>query len=231
MSDFFRFPHTPHIAWLGEGVPRDDKVLSASEANLLLRDPVVLEEKVDGANLGLSIGPDGLLRAQNRGQYLHAPFTGQFSRLNAWLATHESALRDALGNELILFGEWSAATHSIAYDQLPDFLLVFDVYDRLAARFWNTSRRNELAERLGLCVIRQIAAGTFALNDLQQMVLNIPSAYRDGPCEGLYIRWQDASWLNRRAKFVRQDFVQGIAEHWRARPLQWNRTIRAGLRP
>ncbi|NLZ78249.1 MAG: DNA ligase, partial [Gammaproteobacteria bacterium] len=27
MSDFFRFPHTPHIDWLGEGMPRDDKVL------------------------------------------------------------------------------------------------------------------------------------------------------------------------------------------------------------
>lgn len=228
MSDFFRFPHTPHIAWLGEGMPRDDKVLSAGEALQFLRDPVVLEEKVDGANLGLSIGPDGLLRAQNRGQYLHAPFTGQFSRLNAWLATHESVLRDALGNDLILFGEWSAATHSIAYDQLPDFLLVFDVYDRSAARFWNTSRRDALAERLGLRVIRQIASGTFALNDLQQMVQDISSAYRDGPCEGLYIRWQDASWLNRRAKLVRHDFTQGITEHWRARPLQWNRMTHAG---
>lgn len=228
MSDFFRFPHTPHIAWLGDGTPRDDKVLSASDANLLLRYPMVLEEKVDGANLGLSIGPDGLLRAQNRGQYLHAPFTGQFSRLNTWLACHQSALRDALGSDLILFGEWSAATHNIAYDQLPDFLLVFDVYDRSAARFWSTSRRDALAERLGVCVMRQIAFGRFALNDLEQILQSVPSAYRDGPCEGLYIRWQDASWLNRRAKLVRQDFTQGITEHWRARPVKWNRTLHAG---
>jgi ATP-dependent RNA circularization protein (DNA/RNA ligase family) len=228
MSDFFRFPHTPHLVWLGEGTPRDDKVLATSEALQFLRDPVVLEEKVDGANLGLSIGPDGLLRAQNRGQYLYAPFTGQFSRLNAWLACHESALRDALGNESILFGEWLAATHSIAYDQLPDFLLVFDVYDRLAGRFWNTSRRNGLSERIGLRVIHQIASGIFTLSDLKQMVQTAPSAYRDGPCEGLYLRWQDASWLNRRAKLVSQDFVQGIAAHWRARPLQWNSKIHTG---
>ncbi len=228
MSDFFRFPHTPHIAWLGDRLPRDDKVLATSEADLFLRDPVVLEEKVDGANLGLSIGPSGILRAQNRGQYLHRPFTGQFSRLNAWFAHHEDALRDVLGDDLILFGEWSAATHSIAYDQLPDFLLVFDVYDRSAVRFWSQARRDALAERLGLCVVRQIASGTFTLIDLKQMVQSIPSAYRDGPCEGLYIRWQDASWLKRRAKLVRQSFVQGIAEHWRARPLQWNRMIHAG---
>jgi len=23
MTDFFRFPHTPHIAWLAQGAPRD----------------------------------------------------------------------------------------------------------------------------------------------------------------------------------------------------------------
>lgn len=228
MSDFFRFPHTPHIAWLGDGLPRDDKVLSASEATLLLSDPVVLEEKVDGANLGLSFGPDGRLHAQNRGQYLQRPFTGQFSRLNGWVANYESAMRDALGNNLILFGEWLAATHSIAYDQLPDFLLVFDIYDRSAARFWSTFRRDALAERLGVNVIRELAFGRFALSDLKQMVLSAPSAYRAGPCEGLYLRWQDTSWLSKRAKLVRQDFVQGIAEHWRARPMQWNRTIHVG---
>ena len=35
-ADFFRFPHTPHLAWLGEGSPRDDKVLSPNEVTGLL---------------------------------------------------------------------------------------------------------------------------------------------------------------------------------------------------
>jgi hypothetical protein len=69
-ADFFRFPHTPHLAWLGEGSPRDDKVLFASEVTALLAGNVVVEEKLDGANVGLSLTPDGGLRAQNRGQYL-----------------------------------------------------------------------------------------------------------------------------------------------------------------
>ena len=42
MPDFFRFPHTPHIAWLAEGEPRDDKVLSQAEAQALLADEAVL---------------------------------------------------------------------------------------------------------------------------------------------------------------------------------------------
>jgi hypothetical protein len=80
MTDFFRFPHTPHIAWLASGVPRDDKVLSPGEVAELLAGDVVIEEKLDGANLGLSVSQDGVLRAQNRGQYLLQPFHGQFAR-------------------------------------------------------------------------------------------------------------------------------------------------------
>ena len=74
MTDFFRFPHTPHIAWLAAGVPRDDKLLSPAEATELLAGEVVLEEKLDGANLGFSVSPEGQVRAQNRGQYLAPPF-------------------------------------------------------------------------------------------------------------------------------------------------------------
>lgn len=135
MSDFFRFPHTPHLAWLGEGTPRDDKLLSPQETSLFLDGDMVVEEKLDGANLGISSAPDGQLRAQNRGQYLVAPFTGQFSRLKGWLSQHQFAIADKLGDERILFGEWCAARHSIEYDVLPDWFLMFDVYDRTQKNF------------------------------------------------------------------------------------------------
>jgi hypothetical protein len=110
MTDFFRFPQTPHITWLGAGTPRDDKVLSAAQSAALLRGDVVVEEKLDGANLGFSLEPDGTLRAQNRGQDLHEPFGGQFACLPDWLALHGGNVHDALavnaGSDLMLFGEW-----------------------------------------------------------------------------------------------------------------------------
>ena len=70
MTAFFRFPHTPHLAWLGSTKPRQDKVLTAVECQALLARDVVVEEKVDGANLGLSLGIDGSIVAQNRGSIL-----------------------------------------------------------------------------------------------------------------------------------------------------------------
>jgi hypothetical protein len=45
-GDFFRFPHTPHLAWLGQAPPRDDKVLSAAEAKSLLAGEVAVDEKL-----------------------------------------------------------------------------------------------------------------------------------------------------------------------------------------
>lgn len=67
-------------------------MLTLADATLLLSEVVVLEENVAGANLGISVGPDGEVRAQNRGQYLLHPFSGQFGRLGQWLRLQQDAL-------------------------------------------------------------------------------------------------------------------------------------------
>lgn len=137
MSDFFRFPHTPHLAWLGREAPRDDKVLSSHDALRLLEGDVIVEEKLDGANIGISCHANGELRAQNRGQYLDLPTSGQFSRLHDWIYTHTTEIQKVLTPDLILFGEWCSARHSITYDKLPGWFLLFDVYDKSACMFWS----------------------------------------------------------------------------------------------
>lgn len=221
--DFFRFPHTPHLVWLGDAVPRDDKVLSPNEVNSLLTGNVIVEEKLDGANLGLSLAADGQLRAQNRGQYLDEPHAGQFSRLPAWLAQHHEALRAALNPNLILFGEWCAARHSLDYAALPDWFLLFDVYDRSVGNFWSTSRRNALANAADLLTVPQVFLGKTNVSALKQLVANTPSRYRTGALEGLVVRRESPEWFEARAKLVRPDFTQAIDMHWRKRAIEWNR--------
>lgn len=223
MLDFVRFPHTPHLAWLGETMPREDKVLSPAEVKSLLMGKVVVEEKLDGANLGLSLAADGQLRAQNRGQYLAEPHAGQFSRLPAWLAQHGEALRAALNPNLILFGEWCAARHSLDYSELPDWFLLFDVYDRTVGNFWSTSRRNALAHVAGLLTVPQVFQGKTTLSALKQLVANTPSRYRSGALEGLVVRLESPERCEARAKLVRPDFTQAIDTHWRRRAIEWNR--------
>ena len=227
MGAFFRFPHTPHLAWLGKDEPREDKVLSATEAADLMSAEVVLEEKVDGANLGFSLSDDGDLRAQNRGQYLAEPHGGQFARLPQWLAMHGSGIGDALlehaDRELMLFGEWCAARHSLDYTRLPDWFLLFDVLESTTGRFWSSTRRDALAARLGLATTPRLLSGRFTLAELTAKVDSWPSHFRDGPLEGIVVRRESAEWCESRAKLVRADFTQAIGEHWRTRRLEWNR--------
>jgi len=223
MTEFFRFPHTPHLIWLGADTPRDDKVLDAAEVKVLLAGSVLVEEKLDGANLGLSLADDGELRAQNRGQYLQEPLSGQFSRLPAWLARHGEAIRAVVRPELLLFGEWCAARHSLDYATLPDWFLLFDVYDRRSGKFWSSTRRNELAAQTGLKLVPKIYHGKTSVKNMVERVHNTPSQYRNGPLEGLVIRRESTDWCEARAKLVRADFTQSIEQHWRKRAIEWNR--------
>lgn len=223
MSDFFRFPHTPHIVWLGQGQPRDDKVLAAYEVEELLSDTVLVEEKVDGANVGISLAPDGKLRVQNRGQYLIEPYNGQFSRLTSWLAQHQWTFSRVLNVDLIVFGEWCAAKHSLDYENLPDWFVVFDVYDRSEQRFWSSARRNALVEELGLVSVPTLFRGRTSVAELEALLKQSTSRYRSGAPEGLVIRRDSELWCENRAKLVRAEFTQTISDHWRSRTIEWNR--------
>ncbi|MFQ2474495.1 RNA ligase family protein [Aeromonas caviae] len=222
MTDFFRFPHTPHLVWLGKGSPRNDKVLSSYEAAALLAHDIIVEEKLDGANIGISLSLDGLLRIQNRGQYLGAPYVGQFSRLTAWLNLHQDSLLTVLKPNLILFGEWCAARHSLDYNYLPDWFFLFDVYDKDERKFWSTLRRNSLADIAGLATVPKLASGKKQLSSLKHLLQVGGSRYRSGAPEGIVIRQENDHWCEARAKLVHEDFTQSITEHWRHRRLVWN---------
>jgi ATP-dependent RNA circularization protein (DNA/RNA ligase family) len=223
MKDFVRFPHTPHLDWLGPDSPRGDKILSQNEVRELLSGEVIVEEKIDGANLGISHGEDGEILLQNRGSYLLAPYRGQFSRLTSWLGERAEGLSNILSPETILFGEWCAAKHSLFYDRLPDWFLLFDVYCAKEERFLSTAQRNSMAQSGGLSTVPEIARGRFTLGQLTDLLLNGQSRLRDGTMEGLVIRSESETLSVSRAKLVRPDFSQAIQNHWSSRPLFWNR--------
>jgi ATP-dependent RNA circularization protein (DNA/RNA ligase family) len=224
---FYRFPHTPHLAWLGSGPVRDDKVLTAQEAREFLNQPVAIEEKIDGANIGFSLDANGGLQIQQRGDYLQAPYCGQFSSLGSWLKVHADDLRvflqDPEHQGLILFGEWCAARHSVAYTHLPDPFLLFDIADCSAQRFWSRKRRNEVAALLQLATVPLLQPEAHhCLDRLADELEHYQSRYHLGPPEGIILRRDKPDWCVARAKLVRPDFTQAIEEHWRSRPIEWN---------
>ncbi len=219
MKEYFKFPSTPYIV-LPEECIRKDKVLPLDELEELLCHEIIIEEKIDGANLGISFDDEGNLLLQNRGSWLTTPFTGQWKIMEDWIGKRKERLFDFLLNKYILFGEWCYATHSIYYDKLPDYFIGFDLYDKKQQKFLSVYKRNELLIEMGLSVIKQYARGVFQLNELPQFFSK--SAYGDNLCEGIYIRWDEDEWLKKRAKLVRNDFRQKIDGHWSSQILKKN---------
>lgn len=220
-DDFFKFPSTPHLALLGDIEVRGDKVMSESDRNDFLRHEVVVEEKVDGANLGISFDAEGNIRAQNRGAYLHLPSSGQWKKLAEWLAPRTDELFEQLTDRYILFGEWCYAQHSVVYDRLPDWFLGFDIYDKSTARFFSCTRREEIFEAIGISKVPKIGRGHFTFTELSELLSQ--SQLSDKPAEGLYLRFDQGDWLVQRAKLVRPAFIQLVERHWSRSGIKVNR--------
>ncbi|WP_206601083.1 RNA ligase family protein [Pseudophaeobacter leonis] len=197
--------------------------MSAEEQQAFLKNDLIVEEKLDGANIGISRAPNGKLRVQNRGSYLAAPYRGQFSRLPSWLAMNSDRLQEVLPKKVILFGEWCAAKHSIEYSSLPDLFLLFDVYDLKEKRFWSVLRRNVLASSAGLQTVPKVDIEDASLIKLIECLELKQSKYSNERLEGFVLRNDSHSWNIGRAKLVRHDFTQSIEEHWSKKHLTWNR--------
>jgi len=209
---FYKFPSTPHLAVLGDMDIREDKVMSDEDRNAFLENELVVEEKVDGANLGISFDHSANIMVQNRGTLLHKPFLGQWQKLFHWLSPKIDSFFDVMEDRYILFGEWCYAKHSISYERLPDWLLGFDIYDKKQRRFFSCPRRDDLFCQLDIVPIPVLGSGCFSLEKLKGFLTK--SSLGTKSSEGIYLRVDSANWLVHRAKLVRPEFVQTIGEHW-----------------
>lgn len=223
MDDFFKFPSTPHLGVLGANEIRADKCLTPTERHAFLSHDLVVEEKVDGANLGISFDARGNVVFQNRGGLILEPYGGQWKGLGNWIARYVDGLFDMLGDRLILFGEWCYARHSISYTKLPDWFLAFDVYDRQRKRFFSVARRDAIVSAVGLTSVARVGVGRYTYDQLAG--LSFISHFGTEPAEGLYFRVEDEDWLVDRAKLVRARFRQAIEEHWTRNGLVANRLL------
>ncbi|MEQ1501899.1 MAG: RNA ligase family protein [Myxococcota bacterium] len=141
-----KYPRTRHLE--GSRKQAGDEDLDGVPFAEVAGAPLVVEEKVDGANCGVSFGPDGALVLQSRGHALTGGARERhFALLKTWATAHRDALHAALGDRYVLYGEWLYARHTVFYDALPHYLLEFDVLDRETGAFLDTpSRRALLAD-------------------------------------------------------------------------------------
>ena len=245
-----KFPRIPHLFRPQCGslaITEDDIVLpSGDSTSSMLRainsgkTIVTCTEKIDGANLGISLAYDGFtILVQNRSHYISTGEHSQFGPLQPWIEEHREALVQILSHRgsrspkatagrWILYGEWMVAKHSIPYRRLPGYFVAFDLYEVDSDRFVSQRRLHEILRGTHIPVVPIIAAQSFGPSkdieaDLLNMVETTPSQFRAdaGVVEGVVFRIEDGEWLLSRSKLVRPDFAAGCSEgHWSKRPIE-----------
>jgi hypothetical protein len=234
----YKYPRTPHV----EGSrfqPGDDDLDCAPFADLLGK-YIVVEEKLDGANVGVSFSGEGRLLLQSRGHFLDGgPRERQFALFKTWATTHQRVLWELLADRYVLYGEWLYAKHTIFYDALPHYFFEFDMLDTETGEFLSTDRRRELlrvtpvvsapvlwrgpartAEHLQSLVTRSLyKTGAwrdrlFAEAQLRGLDVELVQGQTDGSelSEGLYLKVEAEGRVVERYKYVRASFLQAVSD-------------------
>jgi hypothetical protein len=204
----------------------DDKHLGKAESNRIIADPsLIVEEKVDGTNVGIHFGSDGEMVLQCRGHLITEGMHPQYDLFKQWTTVKRSALEERLQDRYILFGEWMYARHSVHYRGLPHYFFEFDIYDKEAGVFLSLDLRTALLEGANIQTVPVVHRGAIAKDQLASLVgpsrfdarfENPVTGRADDLMEGLYVRTESARAVTARAKYVRFEFVEKIKQstHW-----------------
>lgn len=220
-DELYKFPSTPHVFYHPD--VRGDKIISDDERLLFSSKKTIIEEKIDGANLGISFNSNADLLLQNRGSFLHPPFNGQWKYIPDWLSVNQDNIFDCIRDQYIIFGEWCYAKHSIYYNKLPDYYLAFDVFDKKRKIFLPYKQRRKIILNSKLHCVPFLGEGIFDPKKLTSFIKK--SNFSDEFSEGIYLKVESSESVEFRAKIVRPDFTQNIIDHWSKRTIKKNKIL------
>ncbi|MBP2653468.1 MAG: ATP-dependent ligase [Firmicutes bacterium] len=239
MNTILKYPRTPHIE--GSRYQPGDEDMDSVRFSTIANRFIVVEEKVDGANCGVSFSPDGELLLQSRGHYLTGGYREKhFNLFKTWANAHENEFWDMLTDRYILYGEWLYAKHTVFYDQLPHYFMEFDIYDKVEAKFLSTAMRRRILNNYpfivsvlvlfegkmhqqkdlaGLLGPSNFISGT-AVEKLKAVCsrrgLDVTQVLHEtnveSLMEGLYIKVEEDGAVKERYKYVRASFLTKILD-------------------
>ena len=223
-DDFIKYPRTPHL--FGSQGTDDDKHLGRKESAAFIANPsLIVEEKIDGTNVGIHFTSGGRMVLQCRGHEITEGMHPQYDLFKQWTSVKRLVLEKMLGGQFILYGEWLYAKHSVHYRKLPHYFFEFDIYDKDAGRFLDLASRQEILGGTGLHTVPVVHRGRITAGDLSLLIG--PSAFdsvfenpvtgrTDNLMEGIYVRTEGGGFVTGRAKLVRPEFVEKVkqSEHW-----------------
>jgi hypothetical protein len=226
-DDFTKYPRTPHL--FGSRGTDDDRRFGQQESLDFIADAsLIVEEKLDGTNVGIHFTSAGRMVLQCRGHEITSGMHVQYDLFKQWTMGKRTVLEALLEDRLLLFGEWLYARHSVHYRRLPHYFLEFDIYDKQRQVFLDLAARLALLDDTGIQTVPVVHRGPATPDHLRQLIgpsrfdsrfENPLTGRTDNLMEGLYLRTEAEGRVTGHAKYVRPEFVEKVkqSEHWQHR--------------
>jgi hypothetical protein len=194
MSKLYKYPRTYHFLW-SPGTTSDDRFLRSIDQ--FLGKEIVATEKMDGENT--TMYPDHI-HARSLDSN-HHPSRTAIKQLHG-------QIKHNIPEGFRICGENMYAKHSIFYDKLPSYFLVFSIWNGDICLSWDETK--EYCALLGLMTVPELYRGVWN-EDIIKTLFTGASTY--GPeQEGYVVRTTESflfnDFINHVGKFVRAKHVR-----------------------
>jgi len=209
MSKQFKYPRTFHVPW-SLGATNDDKILQSVDH--FIGKEVIVTEKLDGENTTLYRN------------YIHArSLDSRHHPSKNWVKNLHGQIQYLIPEGYRICGENLFASHSIFYNELPSYFLVFGIYsDKNICLSWDETEY--ISQDLGLITVPVLYRGIWNEEEIKKCFTGISKF--GGEQEGYVIKVAEEfhydNFKNCVAKMVRQNHVQ-TDTHWMSKEIVPNR--------
>lgn len=201
-----KYPRTYHLPW-SPGKTKDDRTMTEEEVKAaFIGKHVVITEKMDGENTTMY------------SNYLHArslDFSHHPSR--SYVRNLHGKIMYDIPEKWRICGENIYAKHSIKYENLENYFLLFSVWnEKNICLPWNETQ--EWAELLGLKTVPILYDGVFEINKIPK----IDTEKTEGYVIRIYDSFHYSQFRKSVGKYVRAQHV-ATSHHWKFEALEINK--------
>jgi len=200
-SNYVKYPRTYHLPW-SPGFTKDDRILN--NVDHFLNRPIVITEKMDGENTTMYR------------DYMHArSIDSEHHASQSWARNLHSRISSSIPFGWRICGENLYAKHSIQYNNLESYFLVFSIWDdKNNCLSWNDTL--DWCSLLDLAHVPVRYTSSFLNSSTMQSICK--QLQNDSLSEGYVIRVVDefhySAFRHNIAKYVRDGHVS-TTHHWK----------------
>lgn len=205
---YVKYPRTHHVSW-SPGVNKDDRVLH--DLSHFNGQQIIVTAKMDGENTTMY------------SDYIHARSIDSNNHDSRnWVKNLHSKIAYNIPEGWRVCGENLYAKHSIFYENLISYFLVFSIWDEYnSCLSWNDTV--EWSKLLGLNIVPILFEGIYDEQKIKSLCSNF---FQGNELEGYVLRLADSfsyrDFKKYNVKYVRQNHVQTYG-HWSHRIINVNK--------